>query len=84
MLIRVTEPFVWSVIKQMLGLKNNKAQVFDNMLVYFVNSNMNLEYVTIILKGVQLCIMDDNQNEAGNLVTNIQGVDIGDSNEWDL
>jgi hypothetical protein len=84
MLIRVTEPFVWSLIKQMLGFKNNSAQVFDNMLVYFVNSNMNLEYVTIILKGVQLCIMDDTQNDTGNLVANIQGVDIGDSNEWDL
>ena len=54
------------------------------MLVYFVNSSMNLEYVAIILKGVQLCIKDDAQNEAGNLVANIQGVDIGDSNEWDL
>jgi len=54
------------------------------MLVYFVNSNMNLEYVTIILKGVQLCIMDDNQNEIGNLVANIQGVDIGDSSDWKL
>jgi len=71
MLIRVSEPFVWSVIKEMLGFKNNKAQVFDNMLVYFVNTNMNLEYVAIILKGVQLCIKDDGQNEAGNLVANI-------------
>ena len=41
------------------------------MLVYFVNCSMNLEYVAIILKGVQLCIKDDAQNEAGNLVANI-------------
>ena len=84
MLIRVTEPFVWSLIKQMLSFKNKKAQVFDNMLVYFVNTNMNLEYVAIILKGVQLCIKDDAQNEAGNFVANIQSVDIGDSSDWNL
>jgi hypothetical protein len=54
------------------------------MLVYFVNCSMNLEYVAIILKGVQLCIKDDGQNEAGSLVANIQGVDIGDTNNWSL
>jgi hypothetical protein len=84
MLIRVSEPFVWSVVKEMFGFKSGKAQVFDNMLVYFVNTSMNLEYVAIILKGVQLCILEASHNEEGNLLTNIQGVDIGDSNEWNL
>jgi hypothetical protein len=69
--VRISEPFVWSVIKEMLGFKISKAQQFDNMLVYFVNSNMNLEYVAIILKGVQLCIQDERENEGENLVTNI-------------
>jgi hypothetical protein len=74
MVVRISEPFVWSVIKEVLGLKKKKEQDFDNMLVYFVNTNMNLEYVAIILKGVQFCIMDAidaSQSERSFLVTNI-------------
>ena len=68
----------------MVGLKNNSGQDFENMLVYFVQTNMNLEYVTLILKGVKSCIQEAIQNQQGNIVTNIQGVDIGDSNEWTI
>jgi len=53
-LIRVTEPYVREVLKEIICKKKSamKNKYAEQSLDSFVNSAMNIEFVYIILKGI--------------------------------
>lgn len=54
-IIRVTEPYVMEVIKEIFCRKKSKMKnkYAERSLDSFLNSAMNIEFVNIILKGVK-------------------------------
>jgi len=52
---RISEPFVFSKVKQQLGIKIKKKQIAysEQTLSHFLQSAMNIEYVCLILTSLK-------------------------------
>jgi len=51
-LIRLTEPYALQTVKEIVCKKKGTQQYADQSLDSFLNSAMNIEFVCIIIKGV--------------------------------
>ena len=52
--VRLTDPYIWKEFKRVLKCKKEKAKYSSAPLSSFLNSAINIEFVYLILNGVNV------------------------------